>query len=315
MASREARSIHILDAISRRLMGSLSPTTFLKAVRGASPGMTLAQVVAHYNGQQKATVAVVVAKNPKKARKAAERENPDMTPQQQTADVDEKSYRAAARHWAKSLTDHEVSDLLSNNRHMQKWILVVSELITKKHGHRQSGTASLVARIALRDAFDARVEKPLGTNPGDIHIEHAAYQERCAGMTVAALRHTIADAQAAIKAHPTGHKAGYYADEVNYCSMELAKRDPVQRARMAKMQAEYEKTRKLGKNPKTLSGIASDGTKYVVKKDRDWNEWQVIAYVGGKRHEGRTYFACDGGAQGKEDAIATFQHLMRTTRK
>ena len=54
-----------------------------------------------------------------------------------------------------------------------------------------------------------------------------------------------------------------------------------------------------------LMGVASDGTKYVVKKDREWNEWQVVAYVGGKRHEGKTYHASD-----KADAVGTFHKLV-----
>ena len=54
-----------------------------------------------------------------------------------------------------------------------------------------------------------------------------------------------------------------------------------------------------------LSGVASDGTRYVVKKDREWNEWQVVAYVGGKRHEGKTYHASD-----KADAVGTFHKLV-----
>lgn len=54
-----------------------------------------------------------------------------------------------------------------------------------------------------------------------------------------------------------------------------------------------------------LAGVAPDGTKYVVKKDREWDEWQVVAYVGGKRHEGRTYHASD-----KADAVGTFKSLV-----
>ena len=59
------------------------------------------------------------------------------------------------------------------------------------------------------------------------------------------------------------------------------------------------------RNGKTLSGIAPDGTKYVVKKDREWDEWQVVAYVKGKRHEGRTYHASD-----KADAVGTFYKIV-----
>jgi len=65
------------------------------------------------------------------------------------------------------------------------------------------------------------------------------------------------------------------------------------------------------RNGNTLSGTAPDGTKYVVKKDREWNEWQVVAYVGGKRHEGRTYFTGGGRPSDKQDAIGTFNFLMK----
>lgn len=64
-------------------------------------------------------------------------------------------------------------------------------------------------------------------------------------------------------------------------------------------------TNRFLRNGKLLSGIAPDGTKYVVKKDREWNEWQVVAYVGGKRHEGRTYHAAD-----KADAVGTFYKIV-----
>jgi hypothetical protein len=64
-----------------------------------------------------------------------------------------------------------------------------------------------------------------GRNPMAVqHIDHAAYQERCTKMSEAQLRYTISDANAAMRAMPDGPKAGYYADEVNYCSNELAKR-------------------------------------------------------------------------------------------
>ena len=62
------------------------------------------------------------------------------------------------------------------------------------------------------------------------HIDHAAYQAKIKNWTPEALRFTIRDAQDAIKANPEGHKAGYYADEINYCGMELQTR---QRAAVA----------------------------------------------------------------------------------
>ena len=56
------------------------------------------------------------------------------------------------------------------------------------------------------------------------HIDHAAYMERVKTLSDSALRYTIKDASEAIRAQPDGHKAGYYADEINYCADELAKR-------------------------------------------------------------------------------------------
>ena len=43
-------------------------------------------------------------------------------------------------------------------------------------------------------------------------------------MTDAELLHTINDCSEALEANPGGHKAGYYADEIHYCAMEVAKR-------------------------------------------------------------------------------------------
>ena len=56
---------------------------------------------------------------------------------------------------------------------------------------------------------------------GTTVINHAAYQASLRGKTVSELRHTIKDAQAALNAMPEGRKAGYYADEVSYCAMEI----------------------------------------------------------------------------------------------
>ncbi len=62
-------------------------------------------------------------------------------------------------------------------------------------------------------------------------------------------------------------------------------------------------------NPKGLIGTAADGTRYSMKKNSDTREWMLVAYVNGKRHEGRTlYFDVD--SDGKQDAINTFHHLM-----
>lgn len=55
-------------------------------------------------------------------------------------------------------------------------------------------------------------------------INHSQYMKKVRGMSEEALRFVMKDAAEAIKANPDGHKAGYYADEINYCSMELARR-------------------------------------------------------------------------------------------
>jgi len=55
-------------------------------------------------------------------------------------------------------------------------------------------------------------------------INHAEYMRKVRGLSEESLMYIIRDAQAAIKAMPDGHKAGYYADEIHYCSMELSRR-------------------------------------------------------------------------------------------
>ena len=82
-------------------------------------------------------------------------------------------------------------------------------------------------------------------NPGT-YSDHSAYSERVKAMTAAQLRYTINDARAAIRAHPTGHKAGYYADEINYCASELHRRRTNPGTPMLKV------TLKRGRKTKTL---------------------------------------------------------------
>ena len=55
-------------------------------------------------------------------------------------------------------------------------------------------------------------------------MDHAAYARKVRKMTDAELSYTIQDAKEAIEAYPEGHKAGYYADEINYCASELNRR-------------------------------------------------------------------------------------------
>jgi len=55
-------------------------------------------------------------------------------------------------------------------------------------------------------------------------IDHAAYQKKIKSWTTNGLLYTIADCKSVLKTNPDGPKAGYYADEINYCSMELNRR-------------------------------------------------------------------------------------------
>jgi hypothetical protein len=63
--------------------------------------------------------------------------------------------------------------------------------------------------------------------------------------------------------------------------------------------------------PLPKSGIASNGIKYAVKYDRDWQEWQGRGYKRSaktgvwKFAEGPTCYCGD-----REEAISTFHHLV-----
>jgi len=55
-------------------------------------------------------------------------------------------------------------------------------------------------------------------------IDHAEYPKRLRALPIEALQYIIRDASEAARLNPTGHKAGYYLDEVNYCSDEISRR-------------------------------------------------------------------------------------------
>ena len=63
-------------------------------------------------------------------------------------------------------------------------------------------------------------------------MRFANYAERCRNATDAGLVYVMKDARAAMLANPDGVKAGYYADEINYCADELARRDRGGRRKM-----------------------------------------------------------------------------------
>lgn len=55
-------------------------------------------------------------------------------------------------------------------------------------------------------------------------LDHTYYMKKVKTMTNESLRFVIQDCQQAIKSFPNGEKAGWYQDEIHYCSMELNKR-------------------------------------------------------------------------------------------
>ena len=56
------------------------------------------------------------------------------------------------------------------------------------------------------------------------HIDHVGYAKRMKSKTDGELKFIIKDASEAISANPDNPNNGYYADEVNYASDELARR-------------------------------------------------------------------------------------------
>jgi len=56
------------------------------------------------------------------------------------------------------------------------------------------------------------------------HMDHTEYPKSLKHKDSAALRYIIHDCRAAIAAMPMGVNAGYYADEIHYCAMELRRR-------------------------------------------------------------------------------------------
>ena len=56
------------------------------------------------------------------------------------------------------------------------------------------------------------------------NIDHIEYPKALKRKPDAALFFIMNDAHEAMTANPEGHKAGYYADEINYCADELARR-------------------------------------------------------------------------------------------
>jgi hypothetical protein len=54
---------------------------------------------------------------------------------------------------------------------------------------------------------------------------HSAYIKLCKTRSIESLRYVIDDCRAAIQALPDNIKSGQYQDEINYCLMELKRRE------------------------------------------------------------------------------------------
>lgn len=57
-----------------------------------------------------------------------------------------------------------------------------------------------------------------------MQINHTEYPKSLKNKTVSQLLYIIQDCREALEAMPESPKAGFYADEINYCSMELSSR-------------------------------------------------------------------------------------------
>ncbi len=56
------------------------------------------------------------------------------------------------------------------------------------------------------------------------NIDHTEYPKRLKNLSVDKMQHIIQDCKEALAAMPDGPKAGYYQDEICYCSDELTRR-------------------------------------------------------------------------------------------
>ena len=61
------------------------------------------------------------------------------------------------------------------------------------------------------------------------NIDHTAYPAKLRRAEWASLEYILADCREALAAMPDGPKAGYYRDEINYCHMEMQRRNTVKK--------------------------------------------------------------------------------------
>jgi len=57
------------------------------------------------------------------------------------------------------------------------------------------------------------------------HMDHTQYPKTLKHKDPESLRYIIQDCREAIAAMPMGDNAGYYADEIHYCAMELKRQE------------------------------------------------------------------------------------------
>lgn len=109
----------------------------------------------------------------------------------------------------------EVGELIRDKRDIKKAMRkgLLRKAKVRSHWRRIKTGSFVPVREHTRQGHQSQTE-----------MDHKAYQEKVSKMTDAELRYTIADAREAIEAMPDGHKAGYYADEIHYCAMELNRR-------------------------------------------------------------------------------------------
>lgn len=87
-------------------------------------------------------------------------------------------------------------------------------------------------------------------------------------------------------------------------------------ARELRRSAKSNPAKRRGKrrNPATAEGFDSRGTRYKLRKNLETREWMLVAYVNGKRHEGRTlYFPYDSvtsSAEARKDAENSLAQIV-----
>ena len=101
-------------------------------------------------------------------------------------------------------------------------------------------------------------------------IDHTAYPWALRKMSDADILFTIKDANEALAAHPKNPKAGYYADEINYCAAEMKRRiDESKKSRKNPKRKESYRTIELKMPAYWASYLVNDDASGLEKKEKD----------------------------------------------